>query len=130
MSVARGALAVVRARPGRALLAAAGVFAAAALLGTAVTVSFALATGFDRAADRAGLPDVVVRFGDERLGEVDRRLQALPNLEARSYRLEAKDVPSRPAATRGSARPWSSWAADGAATRWSKGATWRAPARW
>jgi ABC-type lipoprotein release transport system permease subunit len=90
---ARGALSAVRARPARTLLAAAGVFAAAALLGTSVTVAFALSTGFGRAAERADLPDVVVRFGGEPLADVDRRIRALPNLEARSYRLEARDVP-------------------------------------
>ena len=90
-----GPLSAVRARPARAALAAAGVFAAGALLGTAITVAFGLSTGFGRAAERADLADVVVRFAPERLGEVDRRIRALPNLEARSYRLEARDIPVR-----------------------------------
>ena len=32
------------------------------MVGTAVTITFGLATGFDRAADRADLPDVIARF--------------------------------------------------------------------
>ncbi len=80
-------------RRGRGIVAAAGVFAAAAMLGTAITVSFGLATGFDRAAERADLPDLVVRFRTDRMEDVDRRIRALPNLESRSYRLEVRDVP-------------------------------------
>jgi ABC-type lipoprotein release transport system permease subunit len=63
------------------------------MLGTAVSVSFGLATGFHRAAARADLPDAIVRFDSHPLGDVDRRVRALPNLEARSYRLEVDDVP-------------------------------------
>ena len=46
-----GALARLRRRRGRALLAAAGIAAAAALTGAAVTVSYNLHGGFARAAD-------------------------------------------------------------------------------
>src|SRR4051794_1792414 len=63
------------------------------MLGTAITVSYSLATGFDRAAERGDLPDIVVRFSPEREGRVDARLRTLPNLRARSYRFEAKDIP-------------------------------------
>ncbi|HEX8102699.1 MAG TPA: ABC transporter permease, partial [Solirubrobacteraceae bacterium] len=89
------ALAGLRARRGRALLAAAGVLAASLVVGTAATVGFGLATGFDRAADRADLADVIARFDDEPLPTVDERVRALPNLEARSYRREVNDVPLR-----------------------------------
>lgn len=62
------------------------------MLGAAVTVSYGLATGFDRAADRADLPDLIARFDDEDLATIDERVRALPNVEARSYRLEVTDV--------------------------------------
>jgi hypothetical protein len=90
---ARAASSLAPARSSRSLVAALGVFAAAAMLGTGVSVSFGLATGFHRAATRADLPDAIVRFDSHPLGDVDRRVRALPNLEARSYRLEVDDVP-------------------------------------
>ena len=83
----------LRARPGRSLLAAVGIAAAAAMLGTAVTVGYGLHTGFDRAADRADLPDVIARFDDRSQAEVDARVRALPDLQARSYRHEFTGVP-------------------------------------
>ena len=58
----RDALAALRARRGRTVLAALGVLAASLVVGTATTVGYSLATGFDRAADRADLPDVLARF--------------------------------------------------------------------
>ncbi len=88
----REALRRLRARPGRSALTAAGVAAACAMLGAAVTVSYGLATGFDRAAERADLPDLIARFDDERLETIDDRVRALPNVEARSYRLEVTDI--------------------------------------
>jgi ABC-type antimicrobial peptide transport system permease subunit len=75
----------LRARPARSLVAALGIAAAAAMLGTAVTVGYGLHTGFDRAADRADLPDVIARFDDQPVGRVDARLRALPDLRARAY---------------------------------------------
>src|SRR5436190_14145584 len=84
----RAALADVRARRGRALLAAAGVAAAALMAGTAITVSYGRGSGFDRAARRADLPDVIARFDPRAVGDVDRRIRALPNVRARSYRYE------------------------------------------
>jgi len=77
----------------RTLLAAAGVFAASVVVGTGATVGYGLATGFDRAAERADLPDVIARFDTEARGRVDARVRALPNLAARSYRREVKQVP-------------------------------------
>jgi ABC-type antimicrobial peptide transport system permease subunit len=82
----------LRARPGRTALAAAGILASGAMAGAALTVSVSLATGFDRAADRADLPDVIARFRDRSQGYVDRRVRALPNVAARSYRLEITGV--------------------------------------
>ncbi|HEX5620779.1 MAG TPA: FtsX-like permease family protein [Solirubrobacteraceae bacterium] len=87
------ALAGLRARRSRTLLAAVGVLAASLVVGTAATVGYGLATGFARAADRADLPDVIARFDDERRETLDERVRALPNLAARSYRWERNGVP-------------------------------------
>src|SRR4051794_37598767 len=84
----RDALSALRARRGRTWLGALGVLAAPLVVGTAVTAGYSLATGFDRAADRSDLPDIIARFTRTPLGEVDPRVAALPNLEARSYRRE------------------------------------------
>ncbi len=89
----RTALAGLRARRGRALLAAAGIVAASLVVGTAATVGYGLGTGFERSAERADLPDVIARFADEERATVDERVRALPNLEARSYRREINNVP-------------------------------------
>ena len=63
------------------------------MLGTAVTVGYSLSTGFDRAASRADLPDVIARFTPESQSLVDKRVGALPNLRARTYRREFTGVP-------------------------------------
>ncbi len=89
----REALVLVRAGGRRSLLAAAGVALAATMLGTAVTVSWSLATGFDRSARAADLPDVIARFDRENLDEIRTRLTALPNVAAASYRTEFTHVP-------------------------------------
>ena len=89
----RSALRRLHARRGRTLLAGLGIAAAAAMIGTAATLGFGLATGFERAAERADLPDAIARFEDERLNVIDERVRALPNVEARAYRLEVKGVP-------------------------------------
>jgi ABC-type antimicrobial peptide transport system permease subunit len=83
---------LVRAGGRRSLLAGAGVLLAATMLGTAVTVSWSLATGFDRSAKAADLPDVIARFDRERVGEIDEKLRALPNVAATSYRTEITRV--------------------------------------
>ena len=61
----RTAWASLRGRPGRALLTAVGIAAAGLVLGVALTVAYALSTGFDRAAQRADLPTIVARFDDQ-----------------------------------------------------------------
>jgi predicted lysophospholipase L1 biosynthesis ABC-type transport system permease subunit len=76
----------------RARLAFAGVLLAAAMAGAAVTVAYGLATGFDRAAREADLPDVIVRFRPESRPDIDRIVRALPNVADRAYRLEATGV--------------------------------------
>lgn len=87
------AFARLRAAPGRAALAGLGILAAGAMTGTAITIAVSLSGGFDRAADRADLPDVTTRFRERRPAELDQRIRSLPNLAARSYRLEVTDVP-------------------------------------
>ncbi|MCW2951766.1 MAG: transporter permease, partial [Conexibacter sp.] len=79
-------------RPRRALLAALGVFAAAIMLGAAVSVSYGLATGYGRAATRAGLPDVIARFETQPLSQIRARVEALPDLATASYREEALSI--------------------------------------
>jgi FtsX-like permease family len=86
------ALVVIRARPWRTLLTAGGIAAAAAMLGASITVSFSLATGFDRAAARAGMPDVIAHFDQRELAAVRKRIGALPNVAAVAYRLEERRV--------------------------------------
>jgi ABC-type antimicrobial peptide transport system permease subunit len=86
------AVARLRARPGRTALAALGIVAAGAMAGAAITVSVALATGFDRAANRAGLPDIIARFDTRAPGFVDQRVRALPDLAARSLRFEINNI--------------------------------------
>jgi ABC-type antimicrobial peptide transport system permease subunit len=87
------ALAGLRARRSRTLLAALGIVAASLVVGTAVTVGYGLATGFGRAANAADLPDVIARFDPQPRSRVDARVAALPNLAARSYRFEQTNVP-------------------------------------
>jgi ABC-type antimicrobial peptide transport system permease subunit len=86
------ALTGLLARRGRTALAGGGVFAAALVLGVVATAAYGLATGFDRAADRADLPSVIARFADEDRDTVDERVRALPNLAARAYRTEITGV--------------------------------------
>jgi ABC-type antimicrobial peptide transport system permease subunit len=87
------ALAGLRARRSRTLLAAAGIVAASLVVGTGVTVGFGLATGFERAADQADLPDIIARFDDTGREQLDERVRALPNLAGRSYRFERTNIP-------------------------------------
>jgi ABC-type lipoprotein release transport system permease subunit len=84
----RQAVSRLRARRRRTLVAAAGVAAAGAMLGAAVTVAVQLGSGFDRTARRAHLPDVIARFQPRTRGAVDARIRGLPGVAARSYRLE------------------------------------------
>ena len=88
----RLSIARLRGRGGRSLLVALGIAAAGAMLGTAITVAYGLGTGFDRAADRADLPDVVARFDRHSERDVQARLRALPNVAAGSLRFEVNGV--------------------------------------
>ncbi|HEV2815036.1 MAG TPA: ABC transporter permease, partial [Solirubrobacteraceae bacterium] len=77
---------------GRTLLAAAIVLAASLVCGTALTAAVSLSGGFERAAERADLPDLIVRFRGRPRAEVEERLGALPNVETVQYRTEFNDV--------------------------------------
>ncbi len=76
----------------RSALSAAGVALAAAMLATASVVGFGLSTGFQRSARAADLPDIIARFDDQPLKQVARRLRALPDVAAFSFRLELTNV--------------------------------------
>jgi ABC-type lipoprotein release transport system permease subunit len=88
----RTAWASLRGQPGRSVLTAIGIAAAGLVLGVALTVAYALSTGFDRAAQRSDLPTIVARFADEDVPDVDRAVRDLPNLEAASYRFERTGI--------------------------------------
>ncbi|HSC51315.1 MAG TPA: FtsX-like permease family protein [Gaiellaceae bacterium] len=86
------ALARLRVRRGRVLLAAGGIAAAAAMLGASVTVAYGLATGFDRTAARAHLPDILATFDPQSRESVARVVSSLANVKVASYRLQADYV--------------------------------------
>ena len=92
MSRLRTAVSGVASRRGRSALAALGVFAAAVVVGAATTLGFSLGTGFERAAERADLPQVLARFRADELADIDERVRTLPNLSRREYRLEVNEV--------------------------------------
>ena len=64
------------------------MLAASLVVGTATTVGYSLATGFDRSAEQSDLPDVIARFTRAPRARSTRASRALPNLQARSYRHE------------------------------------------
>jgi len=82
------ALARLRMRRGRVLLAAGGIATAAAMLGAAVTVAFGLGTGFDRTAARAELPDILATFSPVQRSRVASAVSSLANVRAASYRIQ------------------------------------------
>jgi predicted lysophospholipase L1 biosynthesis ABC-type transport system permease subunit len=86
-------------------MAAAGIAAAAAMIGAAVTVAYNLDGGFARAADEADMPDVIVHFDQRDAGLIASRVHALPNLAAASLQLEQRpellSAPGRPQVTSG-----------------------------
>jgi ABC-type lipoprotein release transport system permease subunit len=85
----------LRRRRGRVLLAALGITAVAVMIGASATIAYSLATGFDRAAARADMPDVIASFDPVSLDDVRARASALPNVAALSYRLVQSGVPIR-----------------------------------
>ncbi|MGX6449998.1 ABC transporter permease, partial [Patulibacter sp. S7RM1-6] len=72
-----------------------GVLVAGAMAGAALTVSLGLGDGFDRAAARADLPDVVARFDGQAPDRIRARIEALPNVAAYAPRTQIDDVPLR-----------------------------------
>jgi ABC-type antimicrobial peptide transport system permease subunit len=78
----------LRVRKGRVLLAAAGIAAAGAMLGAAVTVSYGLGSAFDRAAARAQLPDVLATFAPLPRPRVASAVSSLANVRESSFRLQ------------------------------------------
>lgn len=82
----------LRARRRRVAVTAVGIALAAAMLSAAVVVSYGLGTGFSRAAQAAGLPDIIVRFSDQPASRVAARIRALPDVARFSLRLEATNV--------------------------------------
>ena len=82
----------MRGRRDRVLLAAALTAAAGLAVGVAGSVGFALATGYDRAAQLSDQPDLLARFAPGRLSALDARLRRLPNVERIVYRLEVNRI--------------------------------------
>ena len=87
MTVLRAALRLLRAGGGRTVLSGVGLMLAGAMAGAAVVVAYGLGTGFDRAVKASDLPDVVARFAPQPRERIDALVRALPNVEARSYRV-------------------------------------------
>jgi ABC-type antimicrobial peptide transport system permease subunit len=85
------ALRRLRAQRNRTLLAAAGIAAAAVMIGTAVTVAYGLSTGFDRAAAGADLPDLIAHFDQQPRSAIAERVDRLANVASVSYRRELLD---------------------------------------
>jgi len=82
------ALARLRVRRGRVLLAAGGIAAAGAMLGAAVTAAYGLGNGFDRSASKAHLPDILATFSPLQRSQVAGAVSSLANVRASSYRLQ------------------------------------------
>jgi ABC-type antimicrobial peptide transport system permease subunit len=89
------ALARLRVRPGRVLLSVGGIVVVSAMLGAAVTVAVSLAGGFERAAARAGLADVIARFDSAPAALVAGRARSLPNIRSFATRYTAYGVDLR-----------------------------------
>ncbi len=71
----------------RAIVAFLGIGTVGVMVGLSVTVAYDLHGGFQRAAQRADLPDAVASFQPVPLGSARSRVEALPDLAAESYRL-------------------------------------------
>jgi ABC-type antimicrobial peptide transport system permease subunit len=82
----------VRVRRRRAVLTAVGIALATAMLSAAVVIADGLGLGFGRSARAADLPDLIVRFDDQPLSTVTKRIRALPDVAAYSTRLELTNV--------------------------------------
>jgi len=83
------ALARLRVRRGRVLLAAGGIAAAGAMLGAAVTAAYGLGTAFDRTAAQAQLPDILATFSPVPRAQVAGAVSSLANVRGSSFRLQS-----------------------------------------
>jgi ABC-type antimicrobial peptide transport system permease subunit len=92
LSALREARRGVRIRRRRAVLTAIGIALATAMLSGAVVIADGLGLGFARSARAADLPDLIVRFNDQSLSAVSRRIRALPDIAAYSTRQELTNV--------------------------------------
>ena len=122
----------LRVARGRTVLAALGIFAASLVVGTAATVGYGLVDRLRprRAPGRPAGRDRPLRPRGPR-ARVDERVRALPNLAARSYRHEEKNVePARERPRHAQGRAAHRASAGGAATRSPAGATCAGPTRW
>lgn len=76
----------------RQVLALLGVIAAATMVGASVTIAATLNGGFDRTAQRAGLPDVLATFSPVQKAQVAHVVSELPNIRGASYYYERGGV--------------------------------------
>ncbi len=81
-----------RAHRGRQVLALCGVVAAAAMVGASVTIAATLNGGFDRTAQRAGLPDVLATFSPLERARVAHVVSRLANISSATYVLQQTGV--------------------------------------
>ncbi len=86
------AVANLRRHRGQWFLTWVGVAAVSAMIGAAVTAGVGLTNGFDRAAGRADLPDVIATFDERDIAGVRERVRALPNVAGASFRLQERRV--------------------------------------
>ena len=82
----------LRLRRRRTVLTALGIALASAMLSAALVVADGLGLGFDRAAQAAHLPDVIVRFQTESSRLVASRIAALPDVAGYSLRYELTNM--------------------------------------
>lgn len=81
-----------RVHRGRQVLALLGVVAAAAMVGASVTIAATLHGGFDRTAQRAGLPDVIATFSPLPRARVAHVVSQLANVRDAAYVLQHAGV--------------------------------------
>ncbi|HWE09450.1 MAG TPA: ABC transporter permease [Solirubrobacteraceae bacterium] len=82
----------LRARRRRVIVTALGIALAAAMLSAAVVVADGLGLGFQRSAQAADLPDLIVRFNPQPASTVVQRIRALPDVAAQATRLELNNA--------------------------------------
>lgn len=92
MNALGAALATLRRGGRRTFVTALGLLLAGSMAGAAVTVAYGLGTGFERSVQASDLPDVVARFSEIDRERIDAIVGALPNVEARAYRLDLDRV--------------------------------------